>query len=294
MDSIDLTQQIPAGAQMYLGAGGIVIISVIFILLFISFKRFKSKFIPLLIGVVAYILFGYLLYNGCAALFLSIPGMYSAYNAGAVPPIMITTAIVALLYTIARIIISKCMDKSLNSAGDSINYGIGLGLGNAVLYALTVLMLMTFASAVETNGMTGIFEQITNPEELQSIYDSYRPIFTNVPYVWLLLGLSYSMDIVLNAGLAVIVTGVSKGKIPKVWYVLTGVINFAVLLPYDLYDGTTAIGSILPFVIKSVLFVAAIYIIVRVNKQYQDGSLNGKGPKMADKPMPKFGKLNQL
>lgn len=295
MENIDLTQTVTSDTVNMLSAGGIVIISCIFVLMFIFFKRYRAKFIPLITGIIGYIVFCFIGYSVLSALVYLIPGIanQSEQNTEAVTVLFLMLSV--LMFTVARIVLTKMLQGRYDGPGDVMMLGLGLGMGDAVMYAFSTFTMIVWCSAINSSGLAEVFRDFTEVDAI-STYNDISILFTAPAIHWILCGISAVLDIVLNIALAMVNYGVTDGKLPKYWYAISTAMNFCVLLPFKFYDRATFNGTVIPFAIKAVAFAAVIYIVYQVNVKYLDSMLsyNGKNaPKAGGSHMPKFGKLNQ-
>jgi len=292
MENIDMTQTVSSDTVGYLGVVGMIIISSIFILIFIMFKRYKARFIPFLVGILAYCLFVFMGYNMIASLIFKAPGFEAAYNNSAVFN-GINLLVFVAMFTVARIISMKMMYPKYDRPGDVLIFGLGISMCEALLFVFSSMILGTWATGINASGMTELFKDFTQ-EDVISYYNSISLLFTAPSILWILLCISSIMDIVLNCGLAVLTFGVVSKKIPVWWYSVCAAINFLVILPFKLYDTSSTMGVIIPFAIKTVLFIVAIYAIYRVDTNDIGGIIRFKGKSQTkiSTGMPKFGKLS--
>lgn len=293
MENIDLTQSLPAGVTSYLGAGGIIIISAIIILLFIFIKNYKGKIAPLLLGILSYVVFMIMGYNLIVTLCFMIPGFTASYEYNEILFTILFLVVFVLLMTVGRIVSIKIMQANYDQAGDMLNFGLGLGVCDAIICAFSTLTLMIYATGINNVGMEALFKDFTEAEIISS-YNTISSLFTSPVYFWAILGLSAVIDLILNCGLAIIVFGAVTKKIPSWWYMASAGMNFAVILPFKLYDTSSSFGIIFPFAIKTILFMASILVIYKVDNKFLDGMIAFKSKKLysTDKKMPKFGKLS--
>ena len=63
METIDLTQTLPAGTSSMLSAGGILMLSAIIVLVVVIMKRWKARVMPGILGVIAYAVFVFIFAN---------------------------------------------------------------------------------------------------------------------------------------------------------------------------------------------------------------------------------------
>lgn len=295
MENIDLTQTVSGDTINYLGGVAVLIISAILVLMVIFFKRYKARFIPLVMGVFGYVLLAYFGYNIIITLIFAIPGAELAYTNNTTVFQIIFLVIFVAMFTAARIISMNIMSANYNRPGDVLIFGLGIGMCDALLYLLSSLTLVVMATGINNSGMTELFKDFTETD-LINTYNSISLLFTAPSILWLLLAFSSIFDIFLNCGLAVLTFGVVSKKIPTWWYAVSAGINFIVVLPFKLYDASSEMGVILPFAIKTVFFVVALYGIYKIDTNEIGGiiSYTGKNDNFnKTSSMPKFGKLSK-
>lgn len=293
MGNIDMTQTVSKDTINYLGVVGILIISTIIVLMFIFFKRHKARVIPLLVGILGYIVFMFIGYNIMISLIFSIPGVQSIYDNNPKILTVLFLVVFVAMYMAARIIIGNVLFANYDQPGDVLAFGLGIGLCDALLYTFSSLTLMVMATGINTSGMTELFKDFTEADMI-STYDSISLLFTAPSVLWILLGISAVFDILLNCGLAILTFGVVSKKIPTWWYLICALINFIVILPFKFYDSTSTIGVIIPFAIKALFFLAAVYLINKTDSNSIGGIIsyrvkNDFGKK--DFKLPRFGKF---
>lgn len=213
MADIDLTQTVSKDTVNYLGMCGVLILSAIFILMFIFFKRYKARFIPLLMGILGYVIFPFFAYNIISSIFISIPGVEEGFSYNVIMLKIIILIIFIAMFTVARIVIGKILFQNYDRPGDILNFGLGIGLCDAIMYAFSTLTLTVWSIGINSSGMAELFKDFSETEMISN-YDSISIMFTAPSILWILLAVSAVMDIVLNCGLAVIIYGVISKKIP--------------------------------------------------------------------------------
>jgi len=163
----------------------------------------------------------------------------------------------------------------------------------ALFYVLSSITLVVWAAGINDVGLTELFKDFTEAEKITN-YNSISLLFTAPPILWILLCISSIMDMVLNCGLAVLTFGAVSKKIPTWWYFATAAINFFVLLPFKVYDTSSTMGVIIPFAMKTILFIVAVVVIFKIDSNNIGGiiSYTGKNNTKISSGMPKFGKLS--
>lgn len=289
---IDVTKTLPSGVSGYLTGGGIIMVSAVFIVLFLNIKRNQGKLAPVFIGALGYVVFGFLGYNAIASLIMSIsPTLKEAYEYGEAPAMIVLSLITAGMFSLGRMAVVKMMSHNdYRGIGSYYNAGLGISIGNIVFYGISIISMMVWTMGIEEQGLEMLFGAMNSEQEVIDTFESIQPLFNNEAPVWFFLALNYCMDILLYASLTWLTGCACEGKLPKIWYLYGFLMNFVAILPFDLYKGTTTTGYIVPFVVKAVILIA---VIIVVNKVTGDIDRTGEGDKKLKK-MPKIGNLSKL
>lgn len=289
-NAIDLTKTVPAGAEGMLIAAGVVLLSTLFIILFLNIKKNKAKFVPIFIGVAGYVVFPLLGYNIIASLLFAMPWASEMFADKATPTVIILSMVTALMFTLGRVVTVKVMKiNGYLGKGNFFNAGIGLSLGNIVVFGLSLISLVVWNNAIEQEGLVKIFEAFSQ-EEAQSTWNSIIPLLDYHVGAWFVMALSYAVDILMYAALMWVDGCASLDKLPKVWHLFGGLMNFAVILPFDMYDGTTVMGYVVPFAVKFAFMAVVLFIVLKYTGEIDDEEVMEKNKKK----MPKIGNLSKL
>lgn len=79
METIDLTQTLPAGTSSMLSAGGILMLSAIIVLVVVIMKRWKARVMPGILGVIAYAVFVFIFANLATSALALIPSIDNTF-----------------------------------------------------------------------------------------------------------------------------------------------------------------------------------------------------------------------
>lgn len=285
-----MIKELPKGVEGVLIAGGIVLISTLFIILFLNIKKNKGKVVPIFIGAAGYIVFPVLGYNIVASLIMALPGVRDMYNDGVATVSVVLSIVTAVMFTLARLVVVKVMTiNDYTGKGNFYNAGIGISLGNIVIFGMSLISLVVWCNAINQEGLQGIFSSLP-AEEVTSTWNSIEPLFTYHVAAWFVMALSYAIDILLYASLTWLDGCVAVGKLPKIWHLFGGLMNFAVILPFDLYEGSNLAGVVVPFAVKFVFMAVVVFIIAKYTGRIDDEEVIKKNVKK----MPKIGNLSKL
>lgn len=263
-NSIDYTRALSAQTEPMLVAGGILLLSVIIVMIIVIKKRWNGKFMPLLLGVIAYMIFVFIFANLITSLFSMIPSVDRAFTYNQNAYMILYTGLAAVGYLIARIIISNMLIGRYETKGDVYMAGIGLGIGDAVLYGITIVSYYVWCIAINSEG--GLAAALSGMEaaEALSTYESIEMLFSAPPVLWLLIGASTVMDFFINFSLTNVTFGVVKGQLSNNWHIISTLIYFAAAISFQVYNSTSVVSIAVMFAIKLVIFAAAMYYTFKV------------------------------
>lgn len=293
LSMIDMTQTVPESTVSLINTGGMVMLSVFLILAFIFFVRYKSKIVPLLLGIFAYIIF---IFMGAAMMTNMLPEFARPNGRAGGIEICITALIMTVFSAIARVCIANIMKNRYEGPGDALIAGLGFGVGDAAVYGFsTIMVLSVLATAIN---QTGLEELLLNselpPSEAVELYIStVLPLINVPPIVWLLMGISLSMDMIMNIGLMMINCGAASGRLNTVWYAVSAAINFVMLIPFT-FNSTyyrTLFDALLPFGIKVIMFAVFVFVVVKLDKDKLGSTLSKDLKGYTYQRMPHFGNL---
>lgn len=290
---MDLNRTVSSETVFNLNLSEIIIISAIIVLMFVFFKRYRARFIPLLAGILGFVVFILIGNNLISSMIFSIPGVNTDMNNNKLVLQIISYAVYALLFTLARVLIGKYLFINYNRPGDVLMFGLGTGICEAIICVISSMSLSIWAMGINNTGLTEILKNMSETD-MTKTYDSISILFNAPSILWILLGLSIVMDILLNCGLAVIVYGAVTKKLSSNWYVFSALINFFVIIPFKIYDETSYNNIVLLFAIKTIFLFATAYIVYRVDLESVGGiiSYNVKRDNQTTS-MPKLGSLRR-
>ena len=270
LSMIDMSQTVPDSTASLISAGGMVILSVFLVLLFVIFIRYKAKIMPLIAGVLGYVIF---IFMGSNFVISILPDFARPDGMTGGMEICMTSLVMTLFYTIARICVANIIKDRYKGPGDVFIAGLGLGVGDGAVYGITTIMTMSVLASSIT----------------------ISPLIHVPPVVWLLMGISLSMDMIMNIGLMMICSGVADGKLDGRWYAITAVINFVMLIPFTFNSTnyTTTAQAVVPFVIKAAMFAAFAYMVLRIDKEKLGSMLSKDLKGYTYERMPRFGNLRK-
>lgn len=294
---VDYSKTLPENVTTYLEVAGVLLISCVFIFLFINIKKNKGQFIPVLAGILGFAIFGFMTYNMLVVAIVNlIPGIQDLYAENTNSIIVLLAIVQAAMLTVARMVMANLLDKSkrLNKP-NSFNLGIGIGIGNIVVYGITIITMIIWCTAIQQDGLEKIFSGLGDEAEIKSVYNSIVNVFDYKAEMWLALAVGYALDMIIQMMLTWLDACATLKKIPGVWHFIGCVINVITIVSFSIYDGTSYQGFLVPFTIKMLLTAAVVVIVLKVtNVDMDDQDRDEASKQRGFKSVAKMGNLSKL
>lgn len=263
---IDYTKELPANLEFMIGCGGIIAISAVLLLAIVLMKGRKGRIFPMFMGLMAYIILTFIPVNLILTLLSMIPSVSLTFEYNEMAYTLLNCAFTAVACLGTRIITSKMIEDRYERKADVYMAGLGVGLGEGILYAMTAISMYIWCIAINSDGLQSVLSGMSLEEQLES-YASMEMLYTAPAVIWLLFGLNAVMDMIIQMLLTNVTYGVVKGQLPKLWYGISVAVSFVLILSFQLYDETSLVSLLVFFAIKLILFcVAAYYAGSRLSK----------------------------
>ena len=261
---IDFGQTVSSGAVSMLVAGVILVLSVLIVAIIITAKRWKGRAIPLLLGLLSYVIFGFMFSQMFMSIIRLIPSVDMSFTYNSSSYIVVYNIVFAVGLAIARWFTVKLMADKYNRAGDVILAGTGIALGDAVMmYGLSVLSYYVYAQAISASGLQKVVEDMLSSglsaEEVMTEYTANMAQLFNAPEpLWFIMGLAAVLDIVLNIILCIVVYGSVKKQINYMLPYYAIIIQFVSNILFQVYNPYSLANIIILFTIKLVVVIGTI------------------------------------
>ena len=261
---IDFGQTVSSGAVSMLVAGAILVLSVLIVAIIITAKRWKGRAIPLLLGLLSYVIFGFMFSQMFMSIIRLIPSVDMSFTYNSSSYIVVYNIVFVVGLAIARWFTVKLMADKYNRAGDVILAGTGIALGDAVMmYGLSVLSYYVYAQAISASGLQKVVEDMLSSglsaEEVMTEYTANMAQLFNAPEpLWFIMGLATVLDIVLNIILCIVVYGSVKKQINYILPYYSIIIQFVSNILFQVYNPYSLANIIILFTIKLVVVIGTI------------------------------------
>ena len=251
---ISLENGIPAGAENMLSAGGILLLSAFIVLTIVVIKRWNGRFVNVLAGI-------------CCTLIMSalalIPSIDEAFTYNSTAYTVVYSILAAVAMTFARYVLCRFMNGRFERKGDIYLSGIGLALGDGVLYGLTVISTMSIATAINNEGIDAMMAGLTQ-NDTETFYQTLGNLVNAPSYLWLLMGIAFTLDVILSIALSAAIQAYVKGVASYMTGCYVAIIQFASYISFQIFDYSSPVSIIVCFVIKMVIDIAAIAYVFKV------------------------------
>lgn len=261
---IDFGQTVSSGAVSMLVVGAILVLSVLIVAIIITAKRWKGRVIPLLLGILSYVIFGFMFSQMFMSIIRLIPSVDMSFTYNSSSYIVVYNIVFAVGLAIARWFTVKLMADKYNRAGDVILAGTGIALGDTVMmYGLSVLSYYVYAQAISASGLQKVVEDMLSSglsaEEVMTEYTANMAQLFNAPEpLWFIMGLAAVLDIVLNIILCIVVYGSVKKQINYMLPYYAIIIQFVSNILFQVYNPYSLANIIILFTIKLVVVIGTI------------------------------------
>lgn len=264
METIDLTQTLPAGTSSMLSAGGILMLSAIIVLVVVIMKRWKARVMPGILGVIAYAVFVFIFANLATSALALIPSIDNIFYNNPATYNIVYALFATAGFTAARVVTGYMLNERFERKGRwSILQEAGLSTATAFLYGMTAISYITWCTAIQAGQAQDMLAQLA-AEEVTTTYETVSALFTTPSVLWLLLGVNCILDMVLNIALMNVIFGVIKGNLAKWWYGVTAAVTFFAMISFQLYNQESVASIAVSFAVKLVIFAVTIYYTFRV------------------------------
>ena len=118
MENFDMTQTLPSGLSPMITAGGIILLSVFIVFIIVAIKRWHGRWMPVLLGVVAYLIFTFVFTNMFLSVLTLAPGIDNVFSNNPVTYTIVYYIIATVGFTIARLIVGYMLKDRFEREGD--------------------------------------------------------------------------------------------------------------------------------------------------------------------------------
>ena len=217
----------------------------------------------MLAGAFAYTIFVFICCNLIMSALALIPSIDEAFTNNSTAYTVVYSILAAVAMTFARYVLCRFMNGRFERKGDIYLSGIGLALGDGVLYGLTVISTMSIATAINNEGIDAMMAGLTQ-NDTETFYQTLGNLVNAPSYLWLLMGIAFTLDVILSIALSAAIQAYVKGVASYMTGCYVAIIQFASYISFQIFDYSSPVSIIVCFVIKMVIDIAAIAYVFKV------------------------------
>lgn len=273
--------------------GGMIMVSVIFILGFIIFMRYSAKIMPAFLGLLAYLLFVVAGVEIVTLILSNIP-VIGNLLLETVGMFCITRAVItALLIHLTRYLIISFTNRNQDiTLGNALICGVGMATCPSIIMGLELISISSLGTLINTEGLSTLVADMT-AEELNMLVDMVKQTVEIPPVYFLLRVINNSIDVVYHVAACLIIYAIIKKGLPKFWYAIAIVFNVILQSASMFADYQVFTDYMMLTITKGIILICVIVCVLKIDAKYLGGELRSFD-KIRNKPsgsMPKFGKL---
>lgn len=285
----------PKESLDFIGYGGVVIVSVLFIIAFLLIMRYSAKLMPGLLGLLSYLVVVYVGTELATLALTFIPEINTLLFGSALMFCITRAILMAVFLHLTRLVVLKFSARKNDfSLGDAMMGGFGMAISQAIVSGMELIYLSTLGNTINEYGMDYLLTGMS-AEDIDSVMQSVEKTISLPASFFLLKGINIAVDVVFCVAAAVIMYAVIKKGLESYWYAITVGLNvLALVLGFAGDYEVTGEYAWMTMLKVGVLAVFAV-LVLRVDGQYLGGELRSfdKLKKRSGK-MPKVGNTKNI
>lgn len=263
MENIDYSKTIPSGVSSMIAFGIVVVLTMLVIVAVMVIRKWKGRIFPLFAGLMAYVVFVFLLCNMALSIILRLPQVNQAMANNSILYSILVCVIFSLFYMLARIVLCKIFVGRYDRKGDIAASGVGIVAGDCIYYVITMISYSIWCSIIQSEGLEKALETVESGS-IAATYDAVSILFDGHIAIWAVIAFSYILDILVNVVFMCMVFGVVTKQLKPYWYAIIFAANLAVSISFQNYDMTSLNSILISFGIKLIICSVIICYAIKV------------------------------
>jgi len=249
------TMQISILSIIFMIISAVISISLPILLFIIIHKKYNGKILPIIFGIIGFILFVLILERSIHVIVLDKfmlrekPFLYILYG----------IFMAGIFEETARFISFNILKKKFSGIGAGLSYGIGHGgIEAIILGGLTMINNIIFSTIINTGGLDAITSNL-QAEALDQITVQINTLITTAPYMFFISGIERIFAIGIQISLSIIVY-YSVFSAKKIWLYPLAIILHAII---DIPAAAMQAGVLKNiFLVEGFVFLSTILLII--------------------------------
>lgn len=282
---------VSTGSITTMTLAGVAAFASLVVSLFVLFKKYKAKFMPLIIGAICYFGFAYMLYMIVEAMLLSIPGAKDVVDKTIVTSIIRTALPLGItsalgIYVGGKVLFANKTDNRFATVQNAMIFAVGFAFVTTTYVAFNYLTYVSVAQAINETGIDVLLAVMTDADE--SVEQMMVNMCNSSPFSYLVGGLSRVVVLLFEMAVCTVVFAVLRKGMNKMylWIVMAMQVVFA--FPQTIIETGYKVNWYVSLLVEVVLAAVAIYIAIKEAKPLTYGDIEKAVKKEEKKAFPKF------
>jgi uncharacterized membrane protein YhfC len=258
--------QVSTFSIIFMVISAIISIGLPIILFVIFHKKYNAKTLPMILGIIAFILFALVLEQSIHSIVLN------NFHLSDKPFVYIVYGIfmAGIFEETARLISFNILKKKYNGIGTGLAYGVGHGgIESILIVGLSMINNIVFCILLNTGGAEAIISKLQG-DALVQLNTQINTLLNTAPYMFLIGGIERIFAIVIQISLSLIVYYSVYGK-NKIWLFPLAIILHAIIDIPAVAMQAGLIKSML--LVEGLVFLGAIIVTlfaIKIHKQLKE------------------------
>lgn len=263
----DLTQTIPNITTFCIAASGILILIAGIYTILTTKKNVGFHFLPLVYGVTAYFLF-YTLIGGIVNNMIN--GMISDTGSKTTMAIAVlcSTLATAAILTLGRFAAMWFIKKFYSDYGDAYGIGLGIGITESALTAITIFLNYCLCLTVNDLGLAEVANSYPSLEEATTQVDALMVFFDTPAYYYLISGTETIIMLVFHTMISVLFYGVFNNNLNKTQILTIIGMYTLIMIPSGFTGIDFMFNRISCFIVEILIAAGCIIYFLRIHNTY--------------------------
>ena len=275
---LEYNLSVSTGSITAMTLSGLAAFAMLVVAIILLLKKYKAKFMPMVIGAICYFGFAYMLYMIVTAALLSIPGAREAVDKTIVTsiirsalPLGITTF--AGLYVGGKVLFGNKADERYHSVQNALIFAIGF-------------TYVSVAQAINETGIDGLLATMADDDgTMESMMVN---MCNSSAWSFLVGGLSRVVVMVFEMAICSLIYAVMKKGFDKKWMYIACVMQVVFTFPQTIIETGYKVNWYVSLLAEVIIAAVAVVIALKFVKPLISAEIEKVTVKEEKKAFPKF------
>lgn len=282
---------VSAGSITAMTLAGVAAFASLVVSLFLLFKKYKAKFMPLIIGAICYFGFAYMFYMIIEAMLLSIPGAKEVIDKTIVTSIIRSALPLGItsfmgIYVGSKVLFDNKSDNRFNTVQNALIFAVGFVFVSTIYIAFNYLTYVSVAQAINETGIDGLLAAMSDADE--TMEQMMVNMCNSSPLSYLVGGVSRVVVMLFEMAVCCVVFAVMKKGMKKSYLWIVAIMQVVFAFPQTIIETGYKVNWYVSLLAEVVLAAVAVYIALKYAKPLVKGDIEKAVKKEEKKAFPKF------